>query len=267
MAERDSERYPEEGELVIGTVDSIFKQGAFISLDEYGDKKGMLHLSEISPKWVRNIRDYVKEGQKVVLLVLKVNLDRGHIDLSLRRVTDAQRKEKLQEIKQKQRSVKLLEQLSKELKLSEEDVASIKEKILKNYDSLYAGLETIVADNSEMDKLDIEKGWKPHFLDLINSSIKAPLVNVTGYVCFRSYMGDGVGDIKESLVKIRDYDRDHNIEVSYISAPVYRINVTAEDYKTAEKILKNSTEEGIKYLEEHNGIGEFHRKLAEKPEK
>jgi len=32
-------RYPEAGEYVIGTVDSIFKQGAFITLDEYNGKK------------------------------------------------------------------------------------------------------------------------------------------------------------------------------------------------------------------------------------
>ena len=98
-------RYPEAGEYVIGTVDSIFKQGAFITLDEYLGKKGMLPLSEISLKWVRNIRDYVREGQKVVLLVLGVNPERGHIDLSLRRVVDAKRKEKLQQVKQLQRSM------------------------------------------------------------------------------------------------------------------------------------------------------------------
>ncbi|HIE33962.1 MAG TPA: S1 RNA-binding domain-containing protein, partial [Candidatus Altiarchaeales archaeon] len=100
MSERKKEsRYPEPGELVIATVQNIFKQGAFVTLDEYGNKRGMLHLSEISLKWVRNIRNYVKEGQKVVLLVLRVNPERGHIDLSLRRVSDAQRKAKLQEVK------------------------------------------------------------------------------------------------------------------------------------------------------------------------
>ena len=106
--------FPEDGELVLGTVDSIFKQGAFISLDEYSDRRGLLHLSEISLKWVRNIRDYLREGQKVVLFVLKVDPSRGHIDLSLRRVNDAKRKEKLQEVKQRQRSQKLFELLAQE---------------------------------------------------------------------------------------------------------------------------------------------------------
>ena len=62
------EEYPEQGELVLGTVKSIFNQGAFIDLDEYTGRRGMLHISEITLKWVRNIRDYVKENQKVVLI-------------------------------------------------------------------------------------------------------------------------------------------------------------------------------------------------------
>lgn len=95
--------FPKEGEFVLGTVQSLFKQGAFITLDEYKGQRGMLHLSEISLKWVRNIRDYVKEGQKVVLLVLRVDPSRGHIDLSLRRVNEAQKKQKLQDVKQEQR--------------------------------------------------------------------------------------------------------------------------------------------------------------------
>lgn len=267
MAERDVGKYPEEGELVIGTVESIFKQGAFITLDEYSGKKGMLHLSEISPKWVRNIRDYVREGQKVVLLVLKVNPSRGHIDLSLRRVTDAQRKEKLQEIKQKQRGIKLLEQLSKELKISEKDVMFIREETVKKFESLYGGLEAIATDNSEIDKLNIKSEWKPTFLNLINNSIKAPLVSITGYVNLRSYAEDGVDIIKDSLKRIKDYSSQCEIDVSYVSAPIYRVKVTAEDYKTAERILKNSSEEAIQHLEKHNGCGEFHRKLVEKAEK
>ncbi len=267
MAENVREEYPEGGELIIGTVDSIFRQGAFISLDEYGNKRGMLHLSEISPKWVRNIRDYVREGQKVVLVVLKVNPSRGHIDLSLRRVTDAQRKEKLQEVKQKQRSKKLLELLAKELKLSAEEMVSIKMEVENKFDSLYAGLEAVASDSSNMDKLDITKEWKPPFLELIQNSIKTPLVDITGYVSLRCFEEDGIERIRESLKKIKDYDPEHNIDVAYVSAPLYRITVVAKDYKSAERLLRNSAEESITYLNRYNGSGEFYRKLADTVEK
>jgi translation initiation factor 2 subunit 1 len=258
--------YPEAGEYVIGTVDSIFKQGAFIALDEYRGKKGMLPLSEISLKWVRNIRDYVREGQKVVLLVLGVNPDRGHIDLSLRRVVDAKRKEKLQQVKQLQRSEKLFEVLAGELKSPPEEIkAMLSEKLLKHYNSFYEGLEAIASDEHAADKLDLDEKYKKPFIELVQKSIKPPYVFITGYVELKSYEPTGVNIIKEALKKVEKHEADHDskIEVSYISPPIYRIKVRSADYKTAEKVLKSAADEGIEHMRKNSSSGEFHRKIEE----
>ncbi len=260
------DEYPEVGEFVIGTVQSIFKQGAFITLDEYGNKKGMLHLSEISLKWVRNIRDYVREGQKVVLQVLSVNPERGHIDLSLRRVSDAQRKRKLQEVKQRQRADKLLKILADELKVSPDEVDNkIGKKLLKEFDSLYEGLEAIAGDDKIVDRLSLNEKWKSALIDIVKKNIKPPFVYITGYVELRSYEPNGVNIIKESLKKIENYktDSDFEIEVGYVSPPIYRVKVRSKDYKSAEKLLRNAIEKGINYIEKNSGIGEFHRKIEE----
>ncbi|MCX6695114.1 MAG: S1 RNA-binding domain-containing protein, partial [Candidatus Altiarchaeota archaeon] len=217
--------YPEAGELVLGTVKDIFKQGAFIILDEYGGMRGMLHLSEISLKWVRNIRDYVKEEQKVVLLVLGVNPEKGHIDLSLRRVTDSQRKQKLQQVKQRQRAEKLIEVLAKDLK---ENPSELKDKIgteiLKKYDSVYAGLEAIASDNSAADGLAIDAKLKKKLVELVVKSIKAPFVEITGYVEFRSYEPDGVNMVRKALTEIEGHKtQDATLKINYVSAPYYRV--------------------------------------------
>jgi translation initiation factor 2 subunit 1 len=258
--------YPEAGEYVIGTVDSIFKQGSFITLDEYQGKKGMLPLSEISLKWVRNIRDYVREGQKVVLLVLGVNPERGHIDLSLRRVVDAKRKEKLQQVKQLQRSEKLFEVLAGELKMPPEEIKRILgEKLLKHYNSLYEGLEAIASDEHAADKLELDEKLKKPFIELVQKSIKPPFVYITGYVELKSYEPTGVTIIKEALKKVEKYEVDHDskIEVSYISPPIYRIKVRSIDYKMAEKVLKSAADEGIEHMRKNSSSGEFHRKIEE----
>ncbi len=65
--------YPESGELVIATIESVKDYGAYANLDEY-NKNGFLHISEISSARIRNIRDFVREKQKMVLKVLHVNL-------------------------------------------------------------------------------------------------------------------------------------------------------------------------------------------------
>ena len=113
--------WPENGEFVVATVNRITNYGAYVMLDEY-DKEGLLHISEISSTWVKNIRDFVREKQKVVLKVLRVNTRKGHVDLSLRRVTKRDKREKIQSWKKERRAESLLSNASEKLKMSVEEM-------------------------------------------------------------------------------------------------------------------------------------------------
>jgi len=263
MASEDE--YPEQGELILGTVKNIFNQGAFIELDEYQGKRGMLHITEISLKWVRNIRDYVKEGQKVVLLILRTDPTRGHIDLSLRRVTDAQRKQKLQQVKQKQRAAKLIELMAADLKMKPEDLMTEVTRALSSYDTVYAGFEAIAADQESADRLDLNEKLRKKLVEFITKSIKPPLVEIDGFIELRSIEPDGIKHIKSALSEVKKHEpADCKLELTYISAPIYRIKVSAADYKTAEKAMRNAVDQGIKFIESRHGTGEFHRELQAK---
>src|SRR5438445_996635 len=100
MAEAKTARsgydWPDEGELVVCSVSNVKNFGAFVTLDEYESKEGFIHIAEVSSGWIKYIRDYVRKGQKVVCKVLKVDKDKGHIDLSLKAVNEHQRREKIQ---------------------------------------------------------------------------------------------------------------------------------------------------------------------------
>src|SRR3989344_568516 len=96
------EGFPDEGEIVLCTVTKINPNSVFVHVDDY-DKGGMVHISEISPGRIRNIRDFVVENKVVVCKVLSVNRERGYIDLSLRRVNETLRRNKLEEVKQEQK--------------------------------------------------------------------------------------------------------------------------------------------------------------------
>jgi len=92
---------PEQGEIVLATVTKVMDHGAYVTLDEYDNIQGFLHISEIAPGWIRSINRFVKDGEKKVLLVKKVNLKRGDIDLSLKQISKDQKKQKLFIKKQK----------------------------------------------------------------------------------------------------------------------------------------------------------------------
>ncbi|HIG99419.1 MAG TPA: S1 RNA-binding domain-containing protein, partial [Thermoplasmata archaeon] len=104
--------YPEEGELVVGTITKVQGFGAFVSLDEYPNKEGFIHISEIATGWVKRIRNFVREKQKVVCKVVHVDEAKKHIDLSLKKVNDHQRREKIQDWKNAQKATKLFEMVA-----------------------------------------------------------------------------------------------------------------------------------------------------------
>ena len=110
--------WPEVGELLVATVQRVESYGAYVSLDEYREKEGLLHISEISSRWVRNIRNHVRPGQKVVLQVLRTDLSKGQVDLSLRRVSRDEKRKKLESWKKARKAETLLAQAAQELGVS-----------------------------------------------------------------------------------------------------------------------------------------------------
>ena len=149
---------PEQGEIVICTVSKILYHSVFAKLDEYKHGDGMIHISEISPGRIRNIRDYVKEGKKIVCKVLKVDQEKGQIDLSIRRVNTMQRINKSDDYKQEEKAEKLLDfigkQLKKDLKTMYEEAGF---KLIETYGSLYDAFQRFVLDDEEIKELKLEK--------------------------------------------------------------------------------------------------------------
>ncbi len=75
----------EVGAVLEGKVTGITKFGAFVELP--GGKTGMVHISEIAPTFVKEIRDYVTENQVVKVKILSIGQD-GRISLSMKRVAE-----------------------------------------------------------------------------------------------------------------------------------------------------------------------------------
>lgn len=77
----------EVGTILEGKVTGITKFGAFVELP--GGKTGMVHISEVAPTYVKEIRDFVAEDQVVKVKVLSVGED-GKVSLSIKKAMDPQ---------------------------------------------------------------------------------------------------------------------------------------------------------------------------------
>ena len=72
----------EVGNVVTGNVTGIEKYGIFVSLDEY--YSGLIHISEISDDFVRDVNDYVKYGDTIKAKIIEVDDDTFHVKLSIK---------------------------------------------------------------------------------------------------------------------------------------------------------------------------------------
>lgn len=254
------EGFPEEDELVLCTVNNIQYHSVFTNLDEYG-KTGLIHISEISPGRIRNIRDFVAEGKKIVCKVLRVNTDRGHIDLSLRRVNSNQKRIKINEIKQEQKAEKIVEFVTKNLKLELKVIyRNIIEKISKKYSSLYYFFEDVSSGKVSLEEFDIEKKIVKELEEAVKQRIKEAEVEIGGNLKLTSYSSNGIDIIKEALKKIQETSK--KVITIYEGGGIYKVKVKAPDYKEAEEILEKSTNAAIEHLKSEKGFGEFTREGA-----
>lgn len=80
------ERFPEVDEVVMVQVRSIAEMGAYVSLLEYGGIEGMILLSELSRRRIRSVQKLIKVGRQEPVMVVRVDKEKGYIDLSKRRV-------------------------------------------------------------------------------------------------------------------------------------------------------------------------------------
>ncbi len=70
------------GNIVTGCVTGIEKYGIFVGLDNY--YSGLIHISEISDSFVRNINDYVNIGETIKVKILDFNNNDFHVKLSIK---------------------------------------------------------------------------------------------------------------------------------------------------------------------------------------
>ncbi len=255
--------WPERGELVLATVKKVTDHGAYVSLEEYGEKEGLLHRSEISTSWIRNIRNHVREGQKLVLKVLRVDIDKKHIDLSRKKVTNRERIDKIYNFKRERKAESFLrvtaEKLHKSVKEITEKVAIPMEEA---YGDIYTALEETSRQGAEvLTKIGISEDIAQALAKLAKEKIHPPSVEIKGVLQLTSSKSDGVNVIKKALqtAKKTPIPNTAKIHIYTIAAPKYRLKVEAENFKEAESILQKASETAIKAVNKAGGEGVFKR--------
>ncbi len=86
----------EVGKIVSGSVTGVESYGIFVNLLDYYN--GLIHISEISDGFVRDISDYVKIGDTIKAKVLEVDEEKFQVKLTIKGIDYLDKKSRRQPI-------------------------------------------------------------------------------------------------------------------------------------------------------------------------
>ena len=231
-------KMPELDELVVATVTKVFPYGAFCNIEDY-NIDAFLHVSEVSSGWVKNIRNFLKEGQKLVVRVHRVIPEKNMVDISLKRVTEAEQQRKLEGIKRDKRVTKLLEVAKSKIKQTDLGIDEVKSILNSSFDDAFSAFEEIINGNEDaLKKTKLPKEWIDAIIETAKENIKKQVRVVKGIITLKCTKEDGLDVLKE-LLKVKP---NSGISIHYLGAPSYQITVEGDDYKSCEKKLKSFIE-------------------------
>ncbi len=252
-------KLPEVGELVIGTVQRITSHGAYATMDEYANQECFIHISEIASTWVRNIRNFVRENQKIVVKVLRVDAQRHQVDTSKRRVTKEQGRMKIQEWKRAQRGSKLLAFAAERMKKTPEEAYTIAGKPMEeNFTDILEGLEETKEKGPQiLTDIGVPKKWAELLYELAKAHVIVREVNVETTLELTCRGPEGVEGVRKALLAAQEIVSPSGGEVFLEGAPRYRIRVSGKDYKEAEQLLDDAVNSSLKVIEACGGEGKI----------
>ena len=250
------DKWPKRGELVIGTVVRVNPYSAFISLEEYQDKEGMIHISEVAGKWVRDIREFVKTGKKIVTLVMVVDREKNHITLSLKRVKRYDAEEKMKEYKRDIKAKKMLDIVSKKLNLSQNESQDMETKLKEIFGELFKAFQMSMTSEGYdlLRRKGILEEWTKIIKIVAEEQMEVKETEIKGIIELKCSKPNGIDLIKKVLKEAKE---KHEIEIKYISAPKYSLLIRTKEAKLGERKLKEVSEEIIKNIKALGGEGSF----------
>ena len=231
-----------ESEIVLCTVSKINYHSVFVTLNEYSNKSGMLHISEISPGRIRNIKDFVKEDKVIVCKVLKVDEKKGHIDVSLRRVNENQRRDKIDTLKQEQKADKIIEFVAKETKVDSKKIYDgLNQIVSSKFDHMHQAFNAVVVDEFDLSEVNLDKKVLSVLEETIRTRISPPEVIIKAKLHLESYEQDGIEQIKKLLQSFADMDTEI-ISIHYLGGGSHQIELTGDEYEPLEKLFTSMKE-------------------------
>jgi translation initiation factor 2 subunit 1 len=251
---------PQWGEIVLCTVTRITPFAAWCMLDEYENEdgsriEGMIHISEVAGKWVKDIRKFVKPNKQYVVKVVRIDYQKGHLNLSLKRVSKFDKKEKSERFRREKRAAGILNQIAKRIDQTDDEILTeLEKKVTGDFDDLFAVFETFNEDSAVLDGLDCPKKMKDAIREVMENNFRIKEKTIKASIDVTTTAPDGTKMLKKILGEL---EKETGAQVKYISAPRYQVELMTKDPKEAVKKLRAGLDAAMEKVKKADGTGSY----------
>lgn len=212
------------------TVRSIAEMGAYVHLLEYNNIEGMILLSELSRRRIRSINKLIRVGRDECVVVIRVDKDKGYIDLSKRRVSPEEIA-KCEEKFAKAKSVNsILRHVAELLKYeTDEQLEELYQNSAWHFDrkykksgAAYDAFKHAVANPEILDECPLDDETKQVLVANIKRRLTPQAVKIRSDIEVACYGYEGVDAVKNALrAGLSLSTEDMPIKINLIAPPLY----------------------------------------------
>ena len=195
MAKNLIEGGPSEGELVVAVVREVKQNGAYVDIDEYDGIEGFIFIGEIASGWVKNIRAFVRPGQRLICKVLRTRKDNKSLELSLKSVSEERKRDRLAQWKNEERAKQLLKVLAEQVGWSEVELAETQMELTESYATLYGAFEEAAKVPESLEEVGFEGDWIAAFIEIAVKNIIPDTVEIRGRFVLNVDQAEGINVI------------------------------------------------------------------------
>lgn len=242
---------PDRGELVVCQITKLHPNSAEAKLLEY-DVQGMIHVSEVASRWVRDIREFLKEHQYVVCRV--VGSDQHGLSLSVKRVRREDGNRKLNEFKRERKAENMLVQIAKSVKKNKDQAfKEVGFLLQEEFGSLAKAFEHAGKNPDLLKQKGVPAAWLKPIVETAAKKFASKTYRLKGVLLLSSFRPDGMERIKTTLQAAEK----KGYELRYVSAPKYQIIGTGKDPKKLRHALQEEGDAIVKAIEKDGGEASF----------
>lgn len=249
-------KYPEVDEVVMVNVQEIAEMGAYVKLLEYDNIEGMVLLSELSRRRIRSIQKLIRVGMNEVVVVLRVDKEKGYIDLSKRRVS-AKDIVKCDDRYNKSKAVHSILRYCAEKNnvLLEKLYQTIGWPLLRKYGHAYDAFKLSINDPSIFDIIEPpSKEILEELKAYISKRLTPQAIKVRADVEVSCFSYEGIDAIKAALKAAEVLSTETmQVKAKLVAAPLYVISTQALDKNQGVALLEKAIEKVTASIEAAGG--------------